>query len=782
MRIFSCIIDQHDLWFVALAALICTSGALISMRLYSRAGEVSPASRMAWIFLGAVAAGSTIWCTHFVAMLAYRPGVSVAYDPALTGLSLAVAIVAAGVSLTVASIRVSFAREIGGALFGLGVVAMHYTGMAAFSAQAAVVWDAAYVAASVILSIGISACAFSAGGRATGIWRDYGAAGLLVLAIVLLHFTAMAAMTVFPFTPTAGSLTADDAQGALAIAVGGVGLLVIGVGLASYLLDRQAADRARARLRYLADSAVDGMVIEQGGRILEANVAFEKLVAVPRERLVGTPFSDLTEHLGPMPEGVLIQTGLTLPDGALVPVEIVARQEPSNPGEVAILVYAVRDLRQRLAQERRIAHLARNDSLTGLPNRASFLDRLDRSTSSLAAGTKIALLAIDLDRFKEVNDLHGHAVGDHVLRILSERMRDQLDDDEFLARLGGDEFVAVKLVRDRTEAFDLATRLETQLFAPIPQEHTDIVCGASIGIALYPDDARSTTELLNNADLAMYRAKSSLTLSVCFYEEAMDEMVRDRRKTMTELRDALARDQFELHYQVQASVTTGEITAYEALLRWKHPERGFVAPADFIPMAEETGLILPIGEWVLRTACAQAAAWETPHKIAVNLSAVQLGQIDLPRIVHQTLLETGLSPSRLELEITETALIRDPERTTHILRQIKALGVSVAMDDFGVGYSSLSTLRAFPFDKIKLDKSFMDELERSPQARAIIRAVLALGESLGIPVLAEGVETAQQFAFLREQGCNEVQGYFLGFPSRTIAAHTQPQKARAGAA
>ena len=229
---------------------------------------------------------------------------------------------------------------------------------------------------------------------------------------------------------------------------------------------------------------------------------------------------------------------------------------------------------------------------------------------------------------------------------------------------------------------------------------------------------------------------------------------------------------------MQTSVTTGEVTAYEALLRWKHPQRGNIPPADFIPMAEETGLILPIGEWVLRTACAAAAEWQKPHKIAVNISAVQLGQIDLPRIIHRTLIETGLAASRLELEITETALILDPERTIHILGQIKALGVSIAMDDFGVGYSSLSTLRAFPFDKIKLDKSFMEELERSPQARAIIRAVLALGESLGIPVLAEGVETAQQLKFLREQGCDEVQGYFLGRPSQT-AAPVRTRKARA---
>ena len=215
---------------------------------------------------------------------------------------------------------------------------------------------------------------------------------------------------------------------------------------------------------------------------------------------------------------------------------------------------------------------------------------------------------------------------------------------------------------------------------------------------------------------------------------------------------------------MQASVETGEITGYEVLLRWRRPDGAFVSPADFIPLAEESGLILPIGEWVLRTACAEAAAWPEPHKVAVNLSPVQLSHVDLPRLVHQILLETGLSPARLELEITETAMITDMERTTHILRQLKALGVSIAMDDFGTGYSSLSTLRAFPFDKIKLDRSFMSELDGGPQSSAIIRAVLALGESLEIPVLAEGVETLEQLSFLRAQGCNEAQGYLLGRP------------------
>jgi EAL domain-containing protein (putative c-di-GMP-specific phosphodiesterase class I) len=269
---------------------------------------------------------------------------------------------------------------------------------------------------------------------------------------------------------------------------------------------------------------------------------------------------------------------------------------------------------------------------------------------------------------------------------------------------------------------------------------------------------------VSNADLAMYRAKADVQLAVCYYERAMDETARERRSLAMDLRQAAEHGELTLHYQVQASVPTGKVTGYEALLRWNHPQRGMVAPSDFIPIAEENGSILAIGEWVLRTACREAVEWQDGHKVAVNLSPVQLANADLPKLVHQILLETGLPPRRLELELTESAIIADKTRTLHTLRQIKALGVAIAIDDFGTGYSSLDTLRSFPFDKIKLDRSFIGDIEQSPQAKAIIRAVLALGRSLEIPVLAEGVETQIQLSILKAEGCDEAQGYLLGRP------------------
>ena len=312
---------------------------------------------------------------------------------------------------------------------------------------------------------------------------------------------------------------------------------------------------------------------------------------------------------------------------------------------------------------------------------------------------------------------------------------------------------------------DFVGRLEAILNAPIDFDEYHVLPGASIGVAIYPDNAADKATLINNADLAMYRAKADVSRTVCFYQSSMDETVRQRRSLANDLREALERDELTIHYQVQTVISSGEIIGYEALLRWEHPVRGFIPPTEFIGIAEENGLILQLGEWVLRTACMKAATWEPPYKISVNISAVQFAYTNLPDVIAAILKESGLVPERLELELTETTIFADKDRALRILRQIKDLGVNVALDDFGTGYSSLDTLRSFPFDKIKLDRSFIIELESSPQAKAIIRAVLALGRSLSIPVLAEGIETEGQLALLKKEGCDEAQGYLLGRPA-----------------
>ncbi|MFE9084823.1 bifunctional diguanylate cyclase/phosphodiesterase [Brevundimonas sp. NPDC003935] len=792
MRIVDCLTTAHNLALVALAALVCVLGSWITISLLKRVRSTRAGARAAWVFLGAVAGGATVWCTHFVAMIAYEPGIAVAYEPGLTGLSLLVAICGSGAAQLLAAQRFPGSGLVGGVSFGLAVAAMHFIGMGAFAVDAVIQWSVPYVVVAVVGSVVFAALAFKADKLWPTVEGRWLAILFMVLGIVVLHFTAMSAMTILPFAPLDGALTGDDAKHVLAIGVAGVGLLVLGAGAASYALDSQSRGQAEVRLQHLIEGSVDGMAVERDGVIVGVNSALLALLGAEREAAIGQSLSRWAEDAARLADGDMVQSSLKTVSGEVLPVELAAKRDHVSEGEV--MLYSVRDLRARQAQERRIAHLARNDSLTGLPNRASFLERLSRQTATIKPGEALALFALDLNRFKEVNDLYGHAVGDLLLCRIADRLREALHEGEFVARQGGDEFVAMAQVSSRAEAQAVAERLRAAILQPVTIDHADLSCGASIGVSLWPEDADDISTLINNADLAMYRAKGSLTVDICFYEADMDQAVRARRRVTQALREALDNEKFELHYQVQASVETGKAIGYEVLLRWKDENGRNIPPSDFIPVAEETGLILPIGEWVLRQACRQAAAWPEPHRIAVNLSPVQLGHVDLPRLVHQVLLETGLAPSRLELEITETAMISDMERTTHVLRQLKALGVTIAMDDFGTGYSSLSTLRAFPFDKIKLDRSFMTELDgAAPQSRAIIRAVLTIGESLSIPVLAEGVETPEQLAFLRDQGCNEVQGYLLGRPqpeadalangaaavATTPSGETQPKAARA---
>jgi diguanylate cyclase (GGDEF)-like protein len=414
-------------------------------------------------------------------------------------------------------------------------------------------------------------------------------------------------------------------------------------------------------------------------------------------------------------------------------------------------------------------HAAMHDSLTGLPNRAflsanlpAFLER-DR-----ANGMHTAVLVIDLDRFKEVNDVHGHHTGDALLQALADRFTRNLGPSEMIARVGGDEFIAVKRhIRARVEATQFARRLGACVREPLRQNTNTLTVGASIGISLSPTDRQDAEGLIGAADLAMYRAKRSLGDKICYYEPSMDEGRRERSALAMELRHAIERDELELHYQPQHDVRSGQISGYEALLRWNHSKRGIISPAEFIPIAEETGLIIPIGEWVLKTACAEVAGWTKPYRIAVNIASAQLTQADLPKIVHETLLATSLPASRLELEITEASIIEERERALHVIRQLKGLGVSIAMDDYGTGYSSLSTLQLFPFDKVKIDRSFIEGLTTNAASAAIVKATILLASSLKMAVLAEGVERKEQIDFLQAEGCMEAQGFLFGRP-RTL--------------
>ncbi|MCK0197891.1 EAL domain-containing protein [Ancylobacter sp. 6x-1] len=696
MRILSCIVHEHTLWMLALVVPVCLVGSAVALQLYRRARQREGLQRTGWVFLAAVAAGSSVWCTHFVAMLAYQPDLATSFDPVVTLLSLMIAMGGGALAFTMALVGQNRAGHpdgwlstlAGGLLLGGSVAAMHYLGMAAMEIRGTLDWSSSYVVASV--AVALAGGAFCLAAEARG--RPWLAFAAFAATILGLHFTGMAALTVVPLDLPLGNAVS---HGGLAAAVVLGVFIIVAVGAASYMIDTDVTEQAMGALRRMALS----------------------------------------------------------------------------------------------------------DSLTGLPNRQSFTDRLElKVLRHLDDGRGFAVVMIDLDRFKAVNDVHGHEGGDRMLAAVAERMRAVLQPDEFLARIGGDEFAAIvphKGVQEGAHAVDgFIGRLETTLALPIRIREYDVLPHASFGVSIFPLDGDSAAQILGNADLAMYRAKADMRRGVCYYEAEMDEAARLRRELILELRRAAEREEFELHYQLQAELPTrsapvalpppGEapavaaeallgagtstIVGYEALLRWRHPVRGYVSPAEFIPLAEETGLILPIGAWVLRAACREAAAWRGSYRVAVNLSAVQIAHCDLPALVAEVLAESGLPATRLELEITETSIIEDKARCLAALEAVRALGVTIALDDFGTGYSSLDTLRSFPFHRIKLDRTFMRDIATSAESRAILRAVLTLGRSLDIRVLAEGVETIEQLALLAEEGCSEVQGFLFGRPERQVEA------------
>jgi diguanylate cyclase (GGDEF)-like protein/PAS domain S-box-containing protein len=547
------------------------------------------------------------------------------------------------------------------------------------------------------------------------------------------------------------------------------------------ITDHTQATKELQRTKNFLDTVVENVPVTlivkdaQTQKYVLINRAGELLLGVPRERIIGKTAHDFfpkesadtiverdTDVLLSGDQHLIENNPLPMPDGTrrLVTTKRLAIRD--HEGKPQYLVGVIEDVTERRRAEERIAHMAHHDPLTDLPNRAAFSQHLasmlDRSA---AAGSEFAVLCIDLDRFKEVNDVFGHSMGDALLTEVARRLK-SVAGDAFLARLGGDEFTLVAEGPQPTTAETLADQLLAVAADDLEISGQPLRIGLSIGVAIYPTDGTDAAAIVANADAALYRSKSEGRAMIRFFDGETDKRLRDRRALQHDLRSALSRGEFVLHYQPQALVG-GEIIGFEALVRWHHPTRGLVPPGVFVPLAEENGLILELGQWIIREACREAATWQRPLQIAINLSPVQFRHGDLAGIVHAALLETGLPAKRLELEITEGVLIGDFSRALSILRRLKAMGVRISMDDFGTGYSSLSYLQAFPFDKIKIDQSFIANADR-PQSAAIIRAIIGLGRGLDLPVVAEGVETREQLAFLSGESCREVQGFLIGKP------------------
>lgn len=660
MRVVSCIVHDHNLWFVLMAAILCLSGSLVASTLFRRTFLEDGIAKAHWCFLSAVTAGAATWATHFIAMLGYEVSAPVSLDGALTVLSALIAVAGIGSGIFLATLRQSPAAPVlGGAVIGLAIASMHYVGMFAYRVDGLVRWDTTYIAASLILTTVLSALSIKRMQSGAENGRVVQAGILLALAIVGLHFTGMAAFSVTPM-PGYSEGANSEAFATMAAAIGLVALLIVGTGISTYLLERKTNSKG----------------------------------------------------------------------------------------------------------ESRIAHIAMHDALTDLANRRQFTKALRSECEKLEKyGRPFSLLMVDLDRFKPVNDTLGHPVGDEVLRRVSKRLRVAVRNGDMVARIGGDEFAIISFgVNDERQAAIIAERIVDLLSRPMIIKGNVVELSASVGVAVAPEHGTDPDKLTQHVDIALYSAKHNGKQTHRFFDPSLMKTIQRKRALEASLRRACMRDEFTIVYQPVFNSDGTKICAAEALLRWKCPERGNISPSEFIPIAEELGLISRIGSGVLNQACKDAASWPGHIGLAVNVSPVQLLDPRLPQTVRQALDEAGLPPERLEIEITETALLNNDEAALKVLGKIREMGVRISLDDFGTGYSSLSYLHRFPISRIKIDKSFVQRLPDDVGSASIVKAIALLGDSLSLEITAEGIETNSQLSFMRDHGCDHVQGFLTGRP------------------
>jgi diguanylate cyclase (GGDEF)-like protein len=589
----------------------------------------------------------------------------------------------------------------------------------------------------------------------------------------------MGAITLVP-DPTLGSDGPTVSPAALSFLTSIGAFAILGISMLAAVFDRRAKGELHEQ-KLLLDSAITNMsqglcMFDADGRILLFNQRYVELMDRTGMPLQGRLLVDVLRELKAAgewdgdPDEFFNAMVADAKAGRTVTKTLdrsgrslrVVHQPMKGGGWVATF----EDITEWQAAQEQISHMARHDALTNLPNRTLFREQLEKALRLVKRSDQVAVLCLDLDHFKDINDSLGHPVGDALLKEVARRLRESITENDTVARLGGDEFAIVQFCGDcePSAVAVLASHVVERVSAPYEIAGHQLVIGVSIGISLAPEDGKNPDELLKKADLALYRAKEDGRGTYRFFETGMDARAQARRLLELDLRAALQRGEFEVYYQPIRDVAKDVVVAFEALVRWNHSLRGMISPVNFIPLAEETGLIVPLGDWVLRQACVDAAGWSQEVGVAVNLSPVQFKNPSLVSTVKAALKASGLPARRLELEITESVLLQNSEATLAVLHELRGFGVRISLDDFGTGYSSLSYLRSFPFDKIKIDRSFVSELATRDDSMAIVRAVTGLGKSLGIVTTAEGVETDAQFELLRQEGCTQAQGYLFSRP------------------
>jgi len=773
--------SEHNWRLVLLAATLSFLASVVAISLFHRAKATAGRTRLLWLILDAATAGYGIWATHFIAMLAYNPAAGATYDLALTIVSLlsAIAITGLGFAIAIYGNR-RFLVISGGMIVGLGIASMHFIGMRALEMPGHMAWSPLVVVFAVGFGVAFGSLSLFLAARRTGIASSLAAALALALGVLFMHFTAMGAMSLHEHA----ALAAPDAalsRMSLALILGGTAAILSGMCLVAALSDHRSEQKLNKQ-KILLDAALEN--ISQGlcmydaeGRIILFNKCYSRMTGKPAAELQGRSLLDLLKERHE--SGDFDADPETYFFGLIAKVKSGGSNskiwETSDRRTLRVVdhpikkrgwVSTIEDITDWREAQAQIAHMARHDALTDLPNRRLFNEELEQALLRLPRNEQVGVLCLDLDHFKDVNDSLGHPIGDELLNEVAKRLSASVRKGDTVARLGGDEFAIILTgcKSQTSEVAALAGRLVETIAVPFAINGQQIVIGASVGISVAPDDGNDPDRLLKNADMAMYQAKADGRGMYRFFEPGMDAQAQARRMLLSDLRAALVREEFEVYYQPVLDFEADRIVAFEALIRWNHPSRGLILPDDFVPLAEETGLIIPIGDWVLRRACVDAAKWPANISVAVNLSPMQFKNRMLSASVIAALSAAGLPAERLELEITETVLLQDGASTLATLHGLREFGVRISMDDFGTGYSSLSYLRSFPFDKIKIDQSFVRDLASQGDSMAIIRAVAGLEKSLRIKTLAEGVETSEQLALLRAEGCTQMQGYFFGRP------------------
>ncbi|MDO9412034.1 MAG: EAL domain-containing protein [Pseudolabrys sp.] len=788
-QIYNCLTVDHDWRLVALAVAVCLLSSAVAISLFHRALAATGRTRLIWIGLDAACAGCGIWATHFIAMLSYVPAGETTYNLGLTLLSLLIAMLMTGAGFGLALFTHSrLMAAAGGAIVGTGIAAMHYTGMMALEVSGSIGWTPGLVMASLVFGVSFGIGAMLCATRGDSWLSTSIAAGLLTVAIITMHFTGMTAVELLP-DPSKAPALSSLSTGLFSLVVAGATVLILGMCLVAALADRSWKGTVVQQKMLLA-TALQNMsqglcMFDKNGRVTLSNENYARMTGLKNSQILGRSLLSLLQEReasghflsDPMMQFEDIMTSMRRGEMDSRNVEVGKRtlRVVEVPMQEGGWIATFEDVTEWLIAQERMSHMAHHDALTDLANRTQLIEKLDASLSAIAdTGNNMALHFIDLDRFKSVNDTFGHDGGDFLLKTVAERLRAATRPRDIVARLGGDEFVVVQTnVKSKEAAEKFAQRLSYSILSPIDWNGQTIAASISVGVALAPADAETSEQLLKCADLAMYKAKGDGRNRIRFFEEAMDTELQTRTHVERILRAAIENEEFDVHYQPIVAVADKRILGFEALVRMRGEDGVLIAPLEFIPLAEELRLIDKIGACVLREACRTAASWPEDVKVAVNLSPSQFTAGDIGEIVDGALRASGLAPSRLELEITESLLLDEETSTMAQLKALKAMGVAIVMDDFGTGYSSLSYLWKFPFDKIKIDRSFMEGFNGfGSNAETVIKTILALGRELRMRVTVEGIENASQADFLKDAEGDQAQGYFFGppMPASEIAA------------